>query len=103
MQRVLMNTGASPPARVALLSANRADAWCAAVAAHTPGWATTSLHPLASLEDQIHQIEDREAEILEDRRGGLLERGGELAARAAGLRQVFTLGGADAALICSRL
>jgi fatty-acyl-CoA synthase len=38
MQRVLMNAGASPAARVALLSANRADAWCVGVAAHIPGW-----------------------------------------------------------------
>ena len=95
MQRVLMNTGGSPAARVALLSANRADAWCAAVAAHISRLATTWLHPLASLEDQIHQIEDCEAEILVIDADTFLMRGGELAARAAGLRQVFTLGRAE--------
>ncbi len=80
MQRVLMNTGGSPAARVALLSANRADAWCAAVAAHISRLATTWLHPLASLEDEIHQIEDCEAEILVIDADAFLKRGGELAA-----------------------
>ena len=90
-----MNTGANPAARVALLSANRVDAWCAAVAAHISRLATTWLHPLASLEDQIHQIEDCEAEILVIDADAFLKRGGELAARVAGLRQVFTLGRAE--------
>jgi fatty-acyl-CoA synthase len=41
---------------VALLSANRADAWCVGVAAQISRLATTWLHPLASLDDQIDQI-----------------------------------------------
>jgi fatty-acyl-CoA synthase len=48
-----MSVGASPAARMALLSANRADAWCVGVAAHISRLATTWLHPLASLDDQI--------------------------------------------------
>ena len=95
MQRVLMNVGASPAARMALLSANRADAWCVGVAAHISRLATTWLHPLASLDDQIDQIEDCEAEILVIDADAFLLRGGELAARAAGVRHVFTLGGAE--------
>jgi fatty-acyl-CoA synthase len=95
MQRVLMSAGASPAARVALLSANRADAWCAGVAAEISRLATTSLHPLASLGDQIHQIEDCEAEILVVDADAFLLRGGELAARAVGVRHVFTLGRAE--------
>jgi fatty-acyl-CoA synthase len=90
MQRVLMNTGASPAARVALLSANRADAWCA-LPSQISRLATTSLHPLASLEDQIDQIEDCEAEILVIDADAFLKRGGELAARAVGwFRGFFT-------------
>src|ERR1700733_14257072 len=95
MQRVLMNAGASPAARMALLSANRADAWCVGVAAQISRLATTWLHPLASLDDQIHQIEDCEAEILVIDADAFLLRGGELAARAGGVRHVFTLGGAE--------
>ena len=67
MQRVLLNAGAGPAARVALLSANRADAWCVGVAAQISRLATTWLHPLASLDDQIDQIEDCEAEDPGDR------------------------------------
>ena len=54
--------------------------------------ATTWLHPLASLDDQIDQIEDCEVEILVIDVDAFLLRGGELAARAAGVRHVFTLG-----------
>jgi Glycosyl transferases group 1 len=90
-----MSVGASPAARMALLSANRADAWCVGVAAHISRLATTWLHPLASLDDQIDQIEDCEAEILVIDADAFLLRGGELAARAAGVRHVFTLGGAE--------
>src|SRR3984885_6187230 len=93
MQRVLMSVGASPAARVALLSANRADAWCVGVAAHISRWATTWLHPLASLDDQIDQIEDCEAEILVIDADAFLLRGGELAARAAGGRPALPPGG----------
>jgi len=95
MQKVLMNAGVSPDARVALLSANRADAWCVGVAAHISRMATTWLHPLASLDDQVDQIEDSEAEILVIDTAAFLQRGGELAARAAGVRRVFTLGRAE--------
>src|SRR3984957_4091536 len=93
--RVLMSVGASPAARMALLSANRADAWCVGVAAHISRLATTWLHPLASLDDQVDQIEDCEAEIVVKNTDAFLLRGGELAARAAGVRHVFTLGGAE--------
>src|SRR5271166_1376501 len=95
MQRVLMNAGVSPHARVALLSANRADAWCVGVAAQISRMATTWLHPLASLDDQVDQIEDSEAEILVIDTDAFRQRGGELAARAAGVRRVFTLGRAE--------
>ena len=95
VQRVLLNAGAGPGARVALLSANRADAWCVGVAAQICRLATTWMHPLASLDDQIDQIEDCEAEILVIDADAFRLRGGDLAERSAGVRHVFTLGRAE--------
>src|SRR3954451_8787401 len=95
MQKVFMQQGLAPGTRVAFLTANRADTWCAGVAAQLSRFAITWLHPLGSLEDQLFQIEDCEAEILVIDAGAFLLRGGELAARATGLRHVFTLGRAD--------
>src|ERR1700716_3594264 len=95
MQKVFMQLGLEPGARVALLTANRADSWCAGVAAQLSRFSITWLHPLGSLDDQIDQIEDSEAEILIIDPDTFLQRGGELAGRAKGLRHVFTLGGSD--------
>src|SRR4051794_10785932 len=64
MQKVFMQQGLPPGARVAFLPANRADSWCAGVAAQLSQLAITWLHPLGSLEDQLFQIEDSEAEML---------------------------------------
>ncbi|MEH2471495.1 fatty-acyl-CoA synthase [Nitrobacteraceae bacterium AZCC 2161] len=94
-QKVFMSLGAQPGTRVALLTANRADTWCAGVAAQLSRFAISWLHPLGSMEDQIDQIEDSGAEILVIDADTFLQRGGELAARAQGLRHVFTLGRAD--------
>ena len=95
LQSVFMNLGARPGTKVALLTANRADTWCTGVAAQLSRFAITWLHPLGSLQDQIDQIEDSESQILVIDADNFLQRGGELAARAQGLRHVFTLGRAD--------
>ncbi|WP_322517875.1 AMP-binding protein [Rhodopseudomonas palustris] len=95
IQKVFMALGAQPGTRVALLTANRAESWCAGVAAQLSRFAVTWLHPLGSLQDQLDQIEDSEAAILVIDAAAFLQRGGELAARATGLRHVFTLGRAD--------
>jgi fatty-acyl-CoA synthase len=95
IQKVFMQLGVKPGTRVALLTANRADSWCAGVAAQLSRFSITWLHPLGSLDDQIDQIEDSEAEILIIDPDTFLQRGGELAGRAKGLRHVFTLGGSD--------
>ena len=92
IQKVYMGLGTRPDARVAILTANRADTWCAGVAAQLARFSTTALHPLGSMEDQIDQIEDSEAEILVVDADNFLQRGGELASRARGLRHVFTMG-----------
>jgi fatty-acyl-CoA synthase len=92
IQKVLTQLGLAPGARVALLSANRADSWCGGVAAQLARLSVTALHPLGSLDDQLFQIEDSEAEVLVVDADAFGDRGGELAARAAGLKAVFTLG-----------
>ena len=55
----------------------------------------TWLHPLGSLDDQLFQLEDSEAEMLVVDGASFRDRGGELASRATGLKTVFTLGPAD--------
>jgi fatty-acyl-CoA synthase len=78
-----------------MLTANRAESWCAGVATQLCRFAITWLHPLGSLQDQLDQIEDCGAQILVIDSNAFLQRGGELAAQAGGLRHVFTLGRAD--------
>src|SRR5215471_6841743 len=92
MQGVFARLGFAPGTRVALLTANRADAWCAGAAAQLSRLATTSLHPLGSLDDQLFQLEDSEAEMLIVDAVAFRDRGGDLAAKAKGLKIVYTLG-----------
>jgi fatty-acyl-CoA synthase len=94
MQKVFMQQGLTPGARVAFLTANRADTWCAGVAAQLSRLAITWLHPLGSLEDQLFQIEDSEAAMLVVDADTFRNRGGDLAAKSK-LKTVFTLGPAN--------
>jgi fatty-acyl-CoA synthase len=95
MQGVFAKLGLAPGARVAFLTANRADTWCAGVAAQLSRLAITWLHPLGSLDDQLFQLEDSEAQMLVVDAATFRDRGGDLAARASGLKTVFTLGAAN--------
>jgi len=95
IQSVFMRLGLQPGARVAFLTANRADTWCAGVAAQLSRLCITWLHPLGSREDQLFQLEDSEAEMLVVDAASFRERGGELAAQAGQLKAVFTTGPAD--------
>jgi fatty-acyl-CoA synthase len=95
MQKVFMRLNLVPGARVAFLTANRADTWCAGVAAQLSRLAITWLHPLGSLEDQLFQIEDSDAEMLVIDAATFCDRGGDLAAKSPGLKHVFTLGPAS--------
>jgi fatty-acyl-CoA synthase len=54
--------------------------------------AITWLHPLGSLDDQLFQLEDSDAELLIVDATAFSDRGGDLAARASGLKSVLTLG-----------
>ncbi|MET0678043.1 MAG: AMP-binding protein, partial [Bradyrhizobium sp.] len=92
MQAVFMQLGFAPGTRVAFLTANRAETWCAGVAAQLSRLAVTWLHPLGSLDDQLFQLEDSEAQLLVVDGITFRDRGGDLAARATGLKTVFTLG-----------
>jgi fatty-acyl-CoA synthase len=91
-QKVFTQLGLAPGARVAFLTANRADTWCAGVAAQLSRLSITWLHPLGSLDDQLFQIEDSEAEMLVIDADTFLDRGGDLATKASGLKNVFTFG-----------
>ena len=86
IQKVFMQLGLQPGARVALLSANRADSWCSGVAAQLARLSVTSLHPLGSLDDQLFQIEDSETQVLVVDADTFRDRGGELAAKASNLK-----------------
>jgi fatty-acyl-CoA synthase len=92
IQKVFMQLGLEPGTRVAFLTANRADTWCAGVAAQLSRLSITWLHPLGSLDDQLFQIEDSEARILVIDIDTFRDRGGDLAAKAASLTTIFTLG-----------
>ena len=95
MQGVFAKLGFAPGTRVAFLTANRADAWCAGAAAQLSRLATTFLHPLGSLDDQLFQLEDSEADMLIVDAAAFRDRGGDLAAKAKGLKMVYTLGAAN--------
>ena len=84
MQGVFMQLGFAPGTRVAFLTANRADTWCAGVAAQLSRLAITWLHPLGSLDDQLFQLEDSEAQMLVVDGVTFRDRGGELAAQGHG-------------------
>jgi fatty-acyl-CoA synthase len=95
MQAVMIASGLKRGQRLAILTANRAESWCASIAAQAAALSITWLHPLASLADQIDQIEDGECEALLVDAASFLPRGGELASQAKGLATVFTLGRAE--------
>jgi hypothetical protein len=64
IQNVFTGLGLKPGARVAFLTANHADAWCAGVAVQLSQLAVTWLHPLGSLGNQLFRREDSEAQML---------------------------------------
>ena len=95
LEAVFVAAGLDRGGRVALLTSNRHETWCAGVAAHLCGAAITWLHPLGSLADQLDQIEDAEADALVVDTRAFRTRGAELAAGAPRLRTIFTLEDAD--------
>jgi fatty-acyl-CoA synthase len=57
MQKVFLSSGLGRGDCVAILTANRAEAWCSGVAAQLCAAGVTGLHPLGSLYDQLEDAE----------------------------------------------
>src|SRR6185295_4540843 len=90
--QAVLARGDGAPLRLALLSANRAEAWCAEVAVQALGGAITWLHPMGALVDQLEQLADAGVDTLLVDAAAFHDRGGELAARVSALKTVWTLG-----------
>jgi fatty-acyl-CoA synthase len=95
LQAAMAGAGLGRGTRMALLSANRADAWCIGVAAQGLGMVTTWLHPMGSIDDHLDVLDDAGIEALVIDATNYCDRGGELAAGCSGLKHVFTLGQAN--------
>src|SRR5262249_14695483 len=96
LQAAMAAAGLKKGQTAAFLSANSAETWCAGVAAQGLGLTVTWLHRLGAFGDHLDVIEDSGASalIVDPRTHG--QRGGELAARAAGqLEVVLTMARAD--------
>ena len=91
LQHVLAAQGLSRGDRIGLLAGNSAEAWCAGTAVHLNGMATSYLHPMSSVEDQLYQLADLDAAacVVDARRHG--DRGGALAERCGDV-SVLALG-----------
>ncbi|MGQ4618923.1 AMP-binding protein [Nocardia sp. R7R-8] len=91
-QRVLLELDLPVGSTVAMLSANRADAWCVYAAALMSRLNTTWLHPQGSLADHLVQLDDCAASVLVVDTDTFADRGAELDAAAASLQVTFALG-----------
>jgi len=91
MQAVFAAHGLHRGQRVGFLSGNRAETWCATVAAEASGLAVTWLHQLASLEDHAYQLRDAEADALVVDARRFADRGGELTTTVDRLKVVFSV------------
>jgi len=92
MQAVYAASGLGRGARVALLSSNHADAWCAAQAAMASGMGTSWLFAMGSADDQLFQLGDFAADVLVVDMPGREDRVAELIRRHARPLRLYTLG-----------
>jgi fatty-acyl-CoA synthase len=95
LQAALAARGLRRGDRVGLLAGNSAEAWCAGMAVQASGMATSWLHPMGSLEDQLYQLADLDAAACIVDATRYSGRGAELAAGSADV-PVFGLGAAPA-------
>jgi len=93
-QAVLEGMNLQRGQRVALLSSNRWDSWCAGVAAQALGAIVTPLHPLGAFDAHVYQLADADVSVLIVDVKGFAERGAELCAHCPGIN-VLTLGPAS--------
>jgi fatty-acyl-CoA synthase len=92
VQAVLAAAGCRRGTRIAFLAGNRWDAWAANSAALSAGMGVTMLHPLASLEDHLFQLQDAGVEVLVVDTNTFGARAEALIAGHSGLKHVYTLG-----------
>ncbi|MEC9345290.1 MAG: AMP-binding protein [Pseudomonadota bacterium] len=81
--------------RIAMLNANRAEAYLVGVAAQALGLCMTPLHTLGSLDDHVFTLEDVEADWLLVDSENYMDRGRELTEKVGRLSGTLTLGPAD--------
>jgi fatty-acyl-CoA synthase len=91
LQAVLHQAGIKSGSRLALLSANRADLWCAGVAAPGLGATTTWLHPMGSLNAHCFQLEDADVAAVMVDAANYGHRGSEIASSLPDI-PVYTFG-----------
>lgn len=91
-QAVLQSLALPPGTRVAILSGNRAESWCTAVALWCSDLAVTYLHPMGSAADQRYQIENAEAAALVVDADRFADRAGELASALPDPSSILTFG-----------
>lgn len=95
LQAVFSARGLGRGDTIAMLSGNRAEAWCVSIAAQASGIGVTDLHPFGAAPDQAYQVEDSAADALILDCPRFAERGAELIGRFERERQVFSLGPSD--------
>ena len=92
IQSVFSRDGLKRGERMALLSDNSAESWCAAVAAQGLGLSTTWLHPKGSLADHSFQVEDSKSSAIIVSPATHAERGRDLASKCGSAVKLFSLG-----------
>lgn len=95
MQAVFVRSHIGRGERVALLSENSAESWCAGVAAQGLGLSLTWLHPKGSLDDQLYQIENSEARLFIADPNGHADRARGLCTKLPSGLNRFALGSSD--------
>ena len=96
-QAVFRAHGFARGTRIAFLSENRPEPWCANVAAQGLGIATTWLHPLSALDLHVEQLAELGAVALVIDTDAFVARARELADRVPGLT-IFSVGGTTVGL-----
>ncbi len=94
-QAVFKQLGMRRGEHIAMLNANRAEAYLAGIAAQALGLCTTPLHTLGSLADHQFILEDSETDWLLVDVENYADRGRELVEKVGRLRGALTLGPAD--------
>jgi len=93
-QHVFAEHGIRRGHTVAVLTSNRAESWCAGIAAQASGLAISWLHPVGSLDDHLHQIGDIDAAAVVIDTPRFAERGAAITEALDGVL-VFGLGSAE--------